>query len=292
MMWSRRAARPPGDSRGTPAAAIGPPPEWMAHDQVSFDFETLHETTSMAAPDDPSNPKVARDRDAADASPSASGSSTAHGATGASGDDARFARAWRVWLEALAHDPEAAWAAALTYKSLGVEGREAWIEALAVDAPEIGAPAIALYAPLLGVEDDPGRRLRIQAALMKHGAPAPNNVLRGLRGEAGSRRVLVIVHPLYLDFVEVLTCTLDGEIGFQDVRHDPIRLDTQAPAEGEVVEGAELETVPMELVIEELAHAVIAHKRAGAALPAPLVRFADLFTPRPESVDREKLRGG
>ena len=42
--------------------------------------------------------------------------------------------------------------------------------------------------------------------------------------------------------------------------------------------------------IGKLAHAVVAHRRKGGVLPPPLVRFADLFTPRPESVDREKLR--
>lgn len=206
-------------------------------------------------------------------------------------DDARFARAWRVWLEALAHDPEAAWAAALTYRSLDVEGRDAWIDALEVDAHDVGAPAIALYAPLLGVEDDPARRARIQAALLQHGAPLPTNVLRSLRGEQGARRVVVIVHPLYLDFVEVLTCIVAGDAGFHDVRHDPIRRATEAPRAGDVVDGVEIETVPVEVVVEELAHVVVAHRRTGGALPPPLVRFADLFTPRPESVDREKLRG-
>ncbi len=214
---------------------------------------------------------------------------------GEDGGDARFARAWRVWLEALAHDPEAAWAAALTYRSLPVDGREAWIEALEIDAPDVGAPAIALYAPLLGVEDDPSRRARIEAALMKHGAPVPTNVLRALVGEVSTKgaeqRIAVIVHPLYLDFVEVLTCILDGESGFRDVRHDPIRRAGEAPRAGDTIDGAELEARPLEVVIEELAHAVVAHRRKGAQLPPPLVRFADLFTPRPESVDREKLGG-
>lgn len=205
-------------------------------------------------------------------------------------DDARFARAWRVWLEALAHDPEAAWAAALTYKSLGIEGREAWIDALEIDAPDVGAPAIALYAPLLGVEDDPGRRERIEAALRKQGVPLPTNVLRALRGEKGEKRIYVIVHPLYLDFVEVLTCFVAAEQGFDDVRHDPIIRATQAPSEGDSIDATELEAVPVEVVVEELAHAVVAHRRKGGVLPPPLVRFADLFTPRPESVDREKLR--
>jgi hypothetical protein len=205
-------------------------------------------------------------------------------------DDARYARAWRVWLEALAHDPEAAWAAALTYKSLGVDGRDAWIDALEVDVQDIGAPAIALYAPLLGVEDDPGRRARIEAALWKHGTPVPTTGPRALRGEAGERRIVVIVNPLYLDFVEVLSCVIDGERGFADVRHDPIRRAAEAPKTGEPVDGIELETVPIEIVVEELAHAVVAHRRKGAVLPPLLIRFADLFAPRPESVDREKLR--
>jgi hypothetical protein len=208
-------------------------------------------------------------------------------------EDARFARAWRVWLAALAHDPEAAWAAALTYRSLDIEGRNAWIDALELDAPDVGAPAIALYAPLLAVEDDEARRSRIQAALMKEDAPVPTNVLRGLRGQASAApsRIVVIVHPLYLDFVEVLTCTID-EDGFSDVKHDPIRNAGTAPKPGDSIGGAELEAVPLEPLVEELAHAVVAHRRKHQALPPALARFVDLFTLRPESVDRRKLHGG
>jgi hypothetical protein len=208
-------------------------------------------------------------------------------------ENVRFARAWRVWLAALAHDPEAAWAAGLAYRSLDIEGRNAWIDALELDALEVSAPAIALYAPLLAVEDDEDRRARISAALLKHGAPAPTNVLRGLRGEVRSTklRVIVIVHPLYLDFVEVLTCTLDEQLGFHDVRHDPIRSSEQAPKAGEIIDDAELEAVPLEPLVEELAHAVVAHRRRHQAIPPPLARFVDLFTLRPESVDRRKLHG-
>ena len=204
-------------------------------------------------------------------------------------DDARYARAWRVWLEALAHDPEAAWAAALTYRSLDVAGRDAWIDALDVDAPDVGAPAIALYAPLLAVEDDPTRRARLEATLVAHGVPASQHVLRGLRGEQGKRKIVVLVHPLYLEFVEVLTCQLAGDDGFRDVRHDPIRLADQAPKDGDVVEGIELEAVPVEPLIEELSYAVVAHRRKKQPLPGALSRFVDLFAPRADSVDRMKL---
>ncbi len=226
------------------------------------------------------------------------------------GEDARYAKAWRVWLSALAHDPEAAYAAAITYRALDVDGRNAWIDALEIDAPAVGAPAIALYAPLLGVEDDDGRRARIRAALEKHGAPAPTNILRGLRGDGARYRVVLLVHPLYLDFVEILACTLDGDAGFADVQHNPLCRAKQAPDDGAFITlGAdgrpreltapaaaddtqvELEEVPVELIIEELAHAIVAHRRTHETTPPALSRFVDLFTPRPESVDREKLGG-
>jgi hypothetical protein len=204
-------------------------------------------------------------------------------------DDARYARAWRVWLEALAHDPEATWAAAMTYRSLDVAGREAWIAALDLDAKNVGAPAIALYAPLLAVEEDPARRARLQQTLMRHGAPAPQHVLRGLRGDEGKNRVVVLVHPLYLDFVEVLVCQLQGDDGFKDVRHDPIRKASEAPKEGDEIEGISLEAVPVEPLIEELSYAVVAHRRHNQPLPTALARFVDLFAPRADSVDRLKL---
>jgi len=209
-------------------------------------------------------------------------------APGAS-DDARYARAWRVWLEALAHDPEAAWAAAMTYRSLDVRGREAWIAALDLDAKSVGAPAIALYAPLLAVEEEPARRARLQQTLMRHGAPAPQHVLRGLRGDEGRQRVVVLVHPLYLDFVEVLVCRLQGDDGFQEVRHDPIRKASEAPKEGDEIDGIALEAVPVEPLIEELSYAVVAHRRRNQPLPTALARFVDLFAPRADSVDRLKL---
>lgn len=204
-------------------------------------------------------------------------------------EDARYARAWRVWLEALAHDPEAAWAAAMTYRSLDVAGREAWIAALDLDAANVGAPAIALYAPLLAVEEDPARRARLQQTLMRHGAPAPQHVLRGLRGDEGRRRVLVLVHPLYLDFVEVLVCRLQGDDGFSDVRHDPIRKASEAPKDGDAIDGIALEAVPVEPLIEELSYAVVAQRRRKQPIPGALARFVDLFAPRADSVDKLKL---
>ena len=65
------------------------------------------------------------------------------------------------WLAALAKDASAATAAALAYQSLPADGRDAWLDALDADAADVGVPKVALYAPLLGVEQDEGRRARI-----------------------------------------------------------------------------------------------------------------------------------
>src|SRR5205807_8640927 len=76
----------------------------------------------------------------------------------------RAKSAWQAWLRALADDAEAALAAALTYEALGPAERDAWLDALDEDAPEVLAPRESLYAPLLLVEDDPVRRARIATA--------------------------------------------------------------------------------------------------------------------------------
>src|SRR5580692_1948223 len=74
--------------------------------------------------------------------------------------------AWRTWLSALATDAEAAMAAALAYESLPGDARDAWLDALEADAPMLDVPPVALYAPLLAVESEPGpRRARIDAVI-------------------------------------------------------------------------------------------------------------------------------
>src|SRR5580658_3109558 len=76
------------------------------------------------------------------------------------GHDPRLRAAWRTWLSALAVDADAAVAAALAYESLAPEGRDAWLDAIATDLDDMGipVPAIALYAPLLAVEEDESRK--------------------------------------------------------------------------------------------------------------------------------------
>ncbi len=191
--------------------------------------------------------------------------------------DARAFAAWRSWLGALASDPKAAMAAALAYESLAGEGRDAWLTALEDDAPGVRVPPVALYAPLLAVEGDAARRARIETALEEAG-PHDASRRHALRGTTATGDTLcVIVSPLYLDFVELLVCRID-DAGVKSARHEPLThlRDEDAIPEAD---GAELELTPMPMVVEELAHAVVAHQRSGKPAPEALQRFTHLFAP-------------
>ena len=139
--------------------------------------------------------------------------------------DARAHAAWRSWLGALASDPKAAMAAALAYESLPSQARDAWLEALDVDAPGVRVPRVALYAPLLAVEGDLARRARIEKVLAAH-APHDASARHALRGAAPNGDVVcVVVSPLYLDFVELLVCRLGrgGVVSAPTYERDSIR---------------------------------------------------------------------
>ena len=196
--------------------------------------------------------------------------------------DPRVLAAWRSWLGALATDAEAAIAAAMAYSSLGDEARDAWLDALEADASAVAVPTVALYAPLLAVEVDGPRRDRMTQAI---GAREPGDAVRtveALRGTTSSGDcVCVILSPLYLSFVEMLVCRYRPDEGIVSAHHDPLRHADDAPqaSEREVEAGVELHPVPLRLVIEELAHAVVADRREGRDAPPELARFSHLFAP-------------
>ena len=195
--------------------------------------------------------------------------------------DARVVDAWCEWLGALATDAEAALAAAMAYKQLDNAARDTWLCALEQDALRLSVPRIAVYAPLLAVESDPTRRARITDAIGPLDASAtPRMPAYGLSGLArDGTRVATIVTPLYLDFAQVLACGYRPAAGFSWVKHDPIVDRRSAPREGHRVDTVLLESTPLKPLVDELAHAVLAHKRSGRKLPEALRVFADLFTP-------------
>src|ERR1700733_14425226 len=186
--------------------------------------------------------------------------------------DTRMLDAWCEWLGALATDAEAALAAAIAYQELDGRGRDHWLSALEQDAARLNVPRIAVYAPLLAVESDPDRRLRITDAIGPVDAAAtPRFAAQGLFGKAvDGSSVAVLITPLYLDFVQVLACSYRVDRGFGWVRHDPIVDRRQALRHGERIEGTLVERTPLKSLIDDLAHAVLAHKRSGRELPQAL----------------------
>jgi hypothetical protein len=195
--------------------------------------------------------------------------------------DTRLLDAWCEWLGALATDAEAALAAAIAYQELDGGARDHWLSALEQDASRLSVPRIAVYAPLLAVESDPERRARITEAIGPVDlAATPRFAAQGLLGKAqDGSAVAVLISPLYLDFVQVLACSYRIESGFGWVRHDPIVDRRQALRHGERIEGTLVERTPLKSLIDDLAHAVLAHKRSGRELPQALRVFADLFGP-------------
>jgi hypothetical protein len=164
------------------------------------------------------------------------------------------------------------------YGELPPEGRDAWIAALEEDAPALDVPGIAVYGPLLTVEIDPARRKRISDRAGKRLGNV-TDVRRALLGtSSGGVRLAALVLPLYLRFVRLIVCRFVKDKGFEWVRQDPIVCDEDAPVSGSVIEGIQLFASSTEAVVDELAHAVLAQRRQGRAMPHLLQDCADLFS--------------
>ncbi len=190
--------------------------------------------------------------------------------------DPRTHAAWRTWLAALAKDAAAATAAALAYESLSAEGRDAWLDALDIDAPNVDVPKNALYAPLLGVEQDDARRERIAGHVT--GAPRKSTPPSALVATKDGDRVCLIVSPLYLDFVELLFCRYDQDQGVREARHEWLVHKDEVETWSRQL-GVTMAAAPLQQIVEELAHAVVADRRAGRDAPDALMVYSDLFAP-------------
>ncbi|MCC6521205.1 MAG: hypothetical protein IT373_00955 [Polyangiaceae bacterium] len=193
-------------------------------------------------------------------------------------NEARMLGAWRQWLSSLATDADAVTAAAHLYAELPGDARDAWLDALAEDAPKLDVPGVAIYGPLLAVENNPLRRQRIRRAAGTGIAPM-SEVRRALMGAApGGARIAALVIALYLDFVQVVVCRFVRSVGFEWVRQSPITSFEDAPVAGDHIDGVELFATSAEAVIDELSHAVLAHRRSGRELPQTLRDCAELFS--------------
>lgn len=173
---------------------------------------------------------------------------------------------FRTWLSALAADPDAAVAASLVYEDLSPDARSAWLDAIEEDARGLDVPAVALYAPLLAVEEDEARRLRMMDAICAGGLPSPApSAIRAWRGSLpDGEKAALVVAPVYLAFVEVVGAHYREDEGFRDFLHVPLAhvLDPLPDM------GVALEPALPDDVVEELALALLAHQRTGRPRPA------------------------
>lgn len=206
----------------------------------------------------------------------------------------RVGALWGEWLHALTCEPDAALAAADVYSRMTEAERERWLNELERDVSSFSVPVEAVFAPLLAVEVNSSRRVRMQELMKAHAASPqlPRAPLRALVGHAWNYRCAVLISPVYLDFVQVLACTfLPGE-RFIQVVHDPILRRAEAPIAGfcrkpEVCslagvggDGLWLDETPMTSVVDELAATIVAHERSGLMLPEALRSFSDWFSVR------------
>ena len=223
---TRRRARTSGESARAMEARVRsgdnlcPPPSCQVRLEGRADFcvsqRLLLSNVSMSEDPAANDPNLAERGSAA---PARGGEGEA-----AIAADPRIAGAWKTWLVALATDAEAALGAALAYDSLPAHARSAWLDALEADARDLGIPAVALYAPLLSVEADNGRRARMESALASAPIAVPIDPVHphAFRGVAADgTHACIVTSPLYLDFVQVLWCRYRPRVGMLSVRHDP-----------------------------------------------------------------------
>jgi hypothetical protein len=189
--------------------------------------------------------------------------------------------AWRSWLTALATDAEAAIAAALTYESLAGDVRDAWLDAIGAEASTLRVPVVAVYAPLLSVEADPGRLERMRAAVTADPASVgavDAEPLAWMGVAHGGVHACIVASSIYLDYVRVLTCRYTPKGGFLSAAYDPLRHLTHVFSMRDV-EGVLVEPTPLPVVVDDLAHAVLADQRQNRASPPAIQSFVDLFVP-------------
>jgi len=192
--------------------------------------------------------------------------------------DQRSTAVFRQWLRSMATDAEAALAAAMSYREMTPSGRDQWLAFLQGDIQGLDIPKIAIFAPLLSVEQDPERRQLLESLAFDDEQPGPTSAGRcALVGKKSSgERVYVMVCPLYLSFAQVLACGVHNGC-FVWVRHDPIVAHGDAPKRGDVMQDVKLEGAAFGVVLDELAATVLSHQRRGHTLPEAVYMLSDLL---------------
>jgi len=92
----------------------------------------------------------------------------------------------------------------------------------------------------------------------------------------GGERVVALIWASE-DGGHLFSCRYHPAQGFRWVRREDLA--DGAPSAGERLDGLPLERAPLKPVLEELAHAVVAQRRAGGPLPEELQLLVSLLSP-------------
>ena len=84
-------------------------------------------------------------------------------------------------------------------------------------------------------------------------------------------------HSVVLGLCTGIGVRLPSNQGFDWVCHEPILNRTVPTVESHHLDGTVLEAVPLRVLVDDLAHAVVAHNRSLRPLPEALSIFANLF---------------
>jgi hypothetical protein len=184
---------------------------------------------------------------------------------------------WLRWLRSLASDPDAAIALSLLYQRLADDERDGLLAALESDVKRLGTPVEALFAPLLAVEEDPGRLGRLLRRASQFERKAEPSALRAT-GESAVG--LVFFLPTYLSFGELLGCSIHVERGLAEVRREPlVHVTRVAEVAKGTLPGVPFSVVPFADAVDEVARAVLLTRRSGQIMPAAASRLIQLLHP-------------
>lgn len=188
-------------------------------------------------------------------------------------------RAFQAYLRALAKDPDAIVAWALAYEAAGEAERDAWVRLIETEVAVLPVAREAVVGPLLAVEDGPRRRARLGELVRDVAAAAaaiPRRAARLDVPETGARTYALLL-PLWLHFAELVVVALDGEGRVAGAQRDPVVDARDAASVLAAALGPAGEPVDPRDAIDDLAHAVLATRRGGRALPEALSRTTRLF---------------
>ncbi len=193
--------------------------------------------------------------------------------------------AFGALLGAAVKDPAAARGLILAYPSLERAHRLQTIDAIVNDALVEGIGASAVLASLLPVEEDLEVAKRIADAMSFGGDTGLRSKLRTrawLAGETVDGGV-VLVRPLYGEFVEVLGLAWNEASGITHAMFEPLAHHEQAREQVRALpERLRFEEMPVTFAIVTVTQVLWSHRRMHGGLPECVESFADLF-----SIDRD-----